>query len=125
MEWLIPASESTPQVHYAPETGTLSLEGESYPEDVAEFFGQVKRWIDGNFQPGGDYRVILKLWYLNTGSTKSLLDILRLLAAKVDAGARVTVEWHYIADLELMREAGEELLEGCRVPWKIVPVEPE
>jgi Domain of unknown function (DUF1987). len=118
----IPATETTPGVLFDPQSRELRFEGESYPEDVHEFFAPILDWIEASIGPDSKLTVVLRLWYLNTGSTKSLLVMLRMLADKVAAGAEVDVVWCHLPDLELMREAGEELLGGCGLPYRIESV---
>lgn len=115
----IPASETTPSVVFDPHARELRIEGESYPEDVHEFFGPIIDWVASSVSSDSALTFVIRLWYLNTGSTKSLLLILRLLAEKAAAGARIDVVWCHLRDLELMREAGEELLNGCGIPYRI------
>lgn len=119
----IPATETTPGVLFDSQTHELRFEGESYPEDVHEFFAPIMDWIDGSIGPESKLTVVLRLWYLNTGSTKALLVILRMLAEKAASGANVDVVWCHLPDLELMREAGEELLGGCGLPYRIESVD--
>lgn len=118
----IPASETTPGVVFDPQARELRFEGESYPEDVHEFFAPIMDWIDASISSDSRLTVVLRLWYLNTGSTKALLVILRMLAEKASSGAAIDVIWCHLPDLELMREAGEELLGGCGLPYRIESV---
>ena len=61
------------------------------------------------------------LRYLNTSSTKSLLDLLALLDEYHRDGGRVAVEWHYDPAIEVMQEAGEEFGEDVDLPYRLVP----
>ncbi len=118
----LPATETTPRVHYDAATAILRLQGESYPEDVVAFYGPVVDWLRDHLaaQPPA-LAVQFALSYLNTSSTKSLLDLLSLLDDHHRAGGTVTVEWHYDPAVEVMREAGEEFGEDVDLPYLLVP----
>lgn len=65
--------------------------------------------------------VQIALRYLNTSSSKALLDILLLLDDHHRAGEKVEVEWHYDPAVEVMQEAGEEFGEDLALPYRLVP----
>ena len=119
----IPATESTPSVRHDSTSGILRIEGESYPEDVVAFYSPIVDWLRAHLASGSaPLKVQFALRYLNTSSTKAILDLIGLLDDHHRAGGRVEVEWHYDPAIEVMREAGEELGEDVFLPFKIVPL---
>lgn len=119
----LPATDSTPAVRHDPATGVLRLEGESYPEDVVAFYEPVVAWLRLHLASApAALKVQFALRYLNTSSTKALLDLLAVLDDHHRAGGHVVVEWHYDPAIEVMREAGEEFGEDVSLPYRLVPL---
>jgi hypothetical protein len=118
----IPASDTTPAVQYEEATGTLRFSGESYPENVSAFYEPVLAWVRESFATRAPLKVVLAFGYLNTSSTKAILDLLLLLEDYHRDGGQVAVEWHYNPALEVMQEAGEEFGEDLTLAYRLVPV---
>lgn len=119
----IAATESTPAVRYDPAAAVLRIEGESFPEDVVAFYGPVVEWLRDHLAARPPALVVqLAFRYLNTSSTKAVLDLLLLLDEHHRSGAAVTVQWHYDPAIEVMREAGEELGEDLALPFRLAPL---
>lgn len=113
----LPATEVTPRVWFDSVARTLSLAGESYPEHVADFYQPIQEWVAEYLRSGEPLYVKIALDYLNTSSTKALLDLLELIEANAQGDGRIAVHW--IATNETMQEAAEDLLEGFRFPHRI------
>lgn len=118
----IPASETTPSVQFDAATGVLRFAGESYPENVSTFYEPVLAWVRQALAEAAVSRVVLAFGYLNTSSTKAVLDLLMLLEDHHRAGGKIEVEWHYNPAIEVMQEAGEEFGEDLTLPYRLVPV---
>ena len=118
----LPATDTTPAVRFVPESDLLRFEGESYPEDVTAFYSPLLDWLRPHLETGRPLRVELAFSYLNTSSTKALLDLLLLLDEHHRRGGQVAVEWQYAANVEVMQEAGEELGEDLALPFTLVPI---
>ncbi len=117
------AAKSTFRVDFDPEAGRLELTGSSYPEDAVAFFAPLRGWVQ-SYLAGSPPRVTLRLQvdYVNTSSSKCLLDLLDLLEGRYRAGGAVRVEWLYDAEDEDMRELGEELGEDLTLEFVLVPL---
>jgi hypothetical protein len=118
----ISATDTTPRVSYDAAKTTLRIEGESYPENVSQFYEPVFAWLREFLANKPAFKVELAFSYLNTSSTKALLDLLLQLDEFHRAGGRVEVEWHYRPALEVMQEAGEEFGEDLALPYRLVAV---
>lgn len=116
-------TEFTPAVRYEPSSCELIFEGESYPENVAAFFGPILEWVRGAMNEKAELKVIFALDYLNTSSTKALLDLLSELDSYHLKGGPVTVTWRYRAGVEIMQEAGAELGEDLQLPYRLEAIE--
>jgi hypothetical protein len=110
----IAETPDTPAVVFDKEKGIFEISGRSLPEDSAEFFSPLLRWIsDYKKQPNEATNFVVKLEYLNTASSKFLLDILMLLKG-ID---NVNVTWYFLEDDEDMEEAGHEFAEQVEIPF--------
>lgn len=116
----IERSKSTPTVDFDIETGVLAINGESYPEDSHQFFSPLVNWVDSYLAedtPAVTFRVDLS--YMNTSSTKYMIDILDRLEAAHETGRRVQVEWYYDEDNDREIDAIEELKEDFTMSFTL------
>lgn len=94
---------STPAVRFTTD-GRLLIEGRSLPENVMRFYTPLIEWVKEL-----DTEVVkmdLNLEYLNSASSKKLLEILRL----IDRNGLIKefiVNWHYESDDEDALESGQ------------------
>lgn len=121
----IEKTRHTMAIDLDPETGILDMEGSSYPENALEFFGQIIDWIKNYIaQTGKPILLNIRLNYLNTSSTKSILDIFEILNQYYKSGGQVKVNWHYAEDDEDIMETGEELGEDFEFLIEFIPYKP-
>ncbi|XCN72333.1 MAG: DUF1987 domain-containing protein [Candidatus Electrothrix aestuarii] len=119
----IEATDDTLKVDFYAETGVLALEGESYPENPSDFFAPLLDWIKQYIQEvKGPLTLNTTISYLNTSSSKCMLDLLETLDKYYESGGRVAINWYYEEDNEDMEETGEELCEDLEIPYKVLPI---
>lgn len=110
-------NEETPGVKLNSNTGTYEISGRSLPSDALAFYKPVLMWLsEYSQQPNPETVFLFKLEYMNTGSAKSVLDILALLTTI--PGAKV--HWYFQDEDEDMEEAGEEFAELVKVPFTLI-----
>ncbi|PWC95776.1 DUF1987 domain-containing protein [Azospirillum sp. TSO5] len=113
---IIPATGRTPGVFFDFAVGHLRMTGESYPDDVAGFFGPVfnalRSFLDR--PDGGAIRFDMELLYFNSSSAKALMNIFQMLETVARGGRPVTVTWCVEENDESMRELGEDFAEDLR-----------
>lgn len=108
----IAASSSSPQVDFRFSAGTLSLKGESYPENAAAFYGDIitrtRAWLEA---VGTDQGVIVDvaLTYFNSSSTKMLFGLFDALNEAAEGGTRIVLNWRHDIDDDTIQEFGAEL----------------
>ena len=109
----IAPTPSSPQVDFKFDTRTLSLRGESYPENAAVFYGEVISRLKDYLaqQNGTQIEVNIALAYFNSSSTKMLFNLIAALNDAVEAGNRVTLNWYHDEDDDTILEFGQELSE--------------
>ncbi len=119
----IARSKDTLGVNFNAKTGVLTLEGSSYPENPVAFFKPLTHWLRGYIQEThGVLTLNINIGYLNTSSSKCLIDFLEMLDKYYRAGGPVTLNWHYEADDEDMLESGREMCEDLEIPCTMIPV---
>ena len=116
----IEQSKSTPFVRFDPGSGMLEIGGESYPENSHEFFSPVIEWIDHYLsEEEKSISFIVTLTYMNTSSTKYMIDILDRLEQAHDKGREVSIEWYCDSDNEREMDTVEELREDFEMPFEV------
>jgi hypothetical protein len=119
----IEGTKSTPDILFDHATGILSMSGESYPENSFDFFRPILSWLTRFMAVHkGPVTFNTHLSYLNTGSTKCMMDILDLLEESHLDGRNVTINWYYDVENQRARETAEEFMEEVTLPFIIIPV---
>lgn len=109
----LPATQFTPLVDFDYASRALTLRGESYPENAAEFYRPIlaalREYASGGAQ-SGKTTVTLQFAYVNSSSTRSLQQLVTLLDAAARDGASIEVRWLVELDDDVMTELGVDLL---------------
>ncbi len=107
------ATRYTPAISFDCERHVLEINGESYPENIAEFYAPVFSWVEEYLEQLEDQEVMvnMELIYFNSSSSKILLDFFELLEDASSNGKRITVSWIYEEEDEDTQEFGEEFQE--------------
>lgn len=111
---IIEATRSSPAIRLEAATRRLSLSGESYPENTAAFYAPVFDWVKAfldRLNPGEPVTVEFEIGYLNSSSTKVILNLLDLFDLAAQAGATIRIDWRYDPDNETALECGEDFSE--------------
>ena len=105
----IKGTERTPEVLLMTEPLSLNIQGESFPEDVAVFYGPVINAINAlTLEPKGPLNVTMAMVYINSSSIKALYRIFEGVDAYRKAGNEVRVHWTVPEDDDIMEELGED-----------------
>jgi hypothetical protein len=87
----------------------LVIAGESFPEDVSAFYGEVITAINQLASSAkGKLDVEMALVYINSSSIKAMYRIFEGLDAYRQVGNEVQVTWKAEADDDIMQELGED-----------------
>jgi hypothetical protein len=107
----IAASPTSPEIDFRFDQHTLSIKGESYPENAAAFYGpiiaSVQAWLDGC--KDAVITVNVSLAYFNSSSTKMLFTFFETLNNAAIAGNQVRLNWYHDEDDDTILEFGQEL----------------
>lgn len=118
----ITGSQSTPTIVCDANSGVMSMQGDSYPENSFEFFAEIITWVEDFLQQSPlPLRLDLHLIYMNTSSVKAMMDIFDMLEAAFLADRQVSVRWYYDPANERVVELAEEFKEDCSFPFDIEP----
>lgn len=112
----IQSSERSPEIDFDFATNTFAIRGESYPEDVNEFYGPLMERLESHFQNMKEATVsfTFELIYFNSSTAKILMSMFDMFDETAEAGNSINVIWCFEEDDENMQELGEEYGEDLR-----------
>lgn len=119
----IKPSKTIPEIYF--EAGSpLKISGRSIPEDPADVYVPVMEWFAQYFSAKPEEQTILefRLEYVNSGSSKYILEILKRLKSYHDSGFQVLVKWYYEEEDEAILELGEHFRDSSGVPFELIAV---
>ncbi len=103
----IRGTSRTPEVDFNI-NGHIRIKGRSIPEDAGLFYNHLYSWVFRYcMNPCAETTVNIELEYMNSGSAKSLLQILRELTNINQNGDKLLVNWYYELGDEDVQEKGE------------------
>ena len=120
-ELVIQKTNNTPGINFDPEAGLMKIEGRSIPENPGDFFDPLIEWLEEYYKnPVEITRFEMNLEYVNSGSSKYLLGIFRILKKKHDAGKKCAISWYYEEDDEAIFGLGEHYKNTIKVPFNLI-----
>lgn len=107
----IAASPTSPEIDFRFEQHTLSIKGESYPENAAAFYGPVISRVQAYLDDCAEAAITVNvsLAYFNSSSTKMLFTFFEALNNAAMAGNQVRLNWYHDEDDDTILEFGQEL----------------
>ncbi len=104
---IIESSRKTPFVSLDP-VGLIKIEGRSIPEDASLFFDDIVLWIEEYIKlPRNKSTIEIALEYLNSGTSKYILQLLKLLKDHSNPNHELEVKWFYEEGDDDILERGE------------------
>lgn len=100
-------SNNIPEITYDPEEDILSITGRSISERPEIIYNPLAEWIRAHLDRFTQLRVVIFLEYINSGSSKALRDVLRMISSYEPPKYKVRITWLYEEDDESMHELGE------------------
>ena len=109
----IPATKNTPEIFSDIARQQLTIKGEAYPENAAQFYAPFFIWLEEYLAAGANHatEVTIDLAYFNSSSSKVLLDLFNRLEQAAGQGHQVVVNWRYHKENDMILEYGEEFAE--------------
>lgn len=99
---------ATPYVLIDEEKGLMTMEGESFPENVISFYSDITAWLYEYLKT--DFVALTfncKLVYFNSSTSKVLLNMFNAMNDAVRNGKRVIVNWTCNPHNEIIMECAE------------------
>lgn len=106
----IAATDRSPAIAFDFDNNHLKISGESYPEDVSEFYNPLFQALDTYLADlgNGHCRFDFELIYFNSSSAKAIMTLMDKLDEAAEGGASVDIHWIYDEEDDNMAELGEE-----------------
>ena len=120
----IKSTLNSPEVNFNPDRCTFSISGQSIMMNVREFYAPVIGILEElTSSPPDKLDFEFNLNYYNLASAKRFMFIIYLLSKLRRKGSKVRITWRYLEEDEFMREFGEDLAGGFKLPLNILPSE--
>ena len=114
-------SFNSPEVEFISASGELSIEGRSIPEDPGEFFDRLINWLNEYFLNPVEVTVMnIKLEYINSGSSKYLLEVLRIMKVNHEKGREILLKWFFEEGDESIEELGQHYEQTIQIPFELI-----
>ena len=112
MKHELPKTASTPYVLIDEEKGYMRFEGESYSENVIEFFRVVTNWLSGYLESEfTKFTFDCALEYFNSSTSKLLYNMLMNMDKAASDGKEIIINWYADKDNDIIIESGEDFEE--------------
>lgn len=124
----IEATDRSPEIDFDFAAEHYRISGESYPEDVTAFYGELLGKLEGHLsaKSSGAVRFDFELIYFNSSTAKVLMSLFETLDECAENGVDVLISWAYEEDDDNMQELGEEFaedLENAQFELKVIPID--
>ncbi|MFO7940041.1 MAG: DUF1987 domain-containing protein [Bacteroidales bacterium] len=123
-------TEYSPRVKFTPDEHCLEITGISRPEDVIGFYEPLLQRInqylsmleelDEETRKDIIITLVFDLEYINSASSKYLLQVISHFKQLLDKGMEVEVYWYYEDPDDQILEDGEDLSEVLKVSFRFV-----
>lgn len=117
-------SKRSPGISFNPGDCLLRIGGRSIPENPEAVYMPLYNWVDEYFKGDGALKVEIILEYINSGSSKHLLEVLRQLKEYREKGRELSITWFYEEDDESILELGEYYRDASGIPVNIEMIIP-
>ena len=112
----IEATERSPEVHFDFKANEFHLKGESYPEDVKEFYGQPLTRLQDHLSTleNATVQFTFEFLYFNSSTAKIIMGLFDMLDDAAARGNSVRITWAFEKDDDNLEELGEEFCEDLK-----------
>jgi hypothetical protein len=125
----IESTEFTPTIHFDIKNRKFELTGTSRPEDVVAFYesiiSKIEMYVNNilrNEKPEDfQFNLLFDLDYMNSASSKYILQILDYFKKLYLKKAKITVDWYYEDVDDQIFEDGEDLSDVINIPFNLKP----
>ncbi|MBE9468534.1 MAG: DUF1987 domain-containing protein [Bacteroidetes bacterium] len=115
-------NNSTPTINFDYDKGLVEISGRSIPENALKFYIPLIQWVsDYRENPKPKTTINFTIEYFNTSSSKSILQILKVLEQIYEDGYNIVLNWIYKDD-DIM-EIGEDYQMLIHLPFNMIKSE--
>ena len=115
------ATDESPQVHFDPQRGIIDIAGKSLPEDVEKFYAPLLNLAKEYVQhPQLETTINFDMTYLNSSSTKKVLEIVTLFEPINKGDYKIKINWYYDEYDEDMEEEGKDFARLTHLPLTLI-----
>lgn len=123
----IDATTRSPEIDFDFAANSFLVKGESYPEDVNEFYGPLLEKLEDHLGglDGAKVAFGFELVYFNSSTAKVLMGLFEMLDEAAGDGNDVVITWAFEEEDDNMEELGEEFgedLENATFTMKEISV---
>ncbi len=120
----IKGTVKTPEIYLNKQEGVIQLEGRSIPENAKQLYNPIITWTDRYIKtPSSSTKVVFKLEYFNTASSKMIFELIHLCKSLKESGHDLKIEWHYLEDDDDILDSGETFQEISGLTFNFHPYE--
>ncbi len=114
-------NHSHPTIILDKEKNLFLIRGRSFPEDAENLFGDALHWLEQYAKnPNENTIFTIKLYYYNSATARKLLEIFNILERIKNQGKRVTVQWYYQEEDDVIRENGEDFALLFNIDFQLI-----
>ena len=126
----IESTEFSPKIIFDVKNHKFELTGISRPEDVVAFYESVIYKVETFVKKithnesdlkNLEFQLKFDLTYMNSASSKYILQILDLFKQLFSKGANIKVDWVYDDVDDQIFEDGEDLSDVIKIPFNLIP----
>jgi hypothetical protein len=118
--FLVIATKKSPEIILIPD-GVLMIKGSSHPIDVTDFYKPVFNWL-AEFKKHlkNEVRLTLDLDYIDTPSTRVILEVLKTVIEMANDKTKVKIVWKYEHEDHDMLEQGKIYETKSAFPFEFI-----
>ena len=117
---IIPGTTDSPLVKLDNENGRIEIQGKSTLSDPVSFYSGLLEQIN-NMHKNKLRTMNIRLSYINTGSTKWMLFLIKQLEKMAEPLNAIVVNWYYEEDDESMEMTGQDYRSMLKIPFNLIP----
>ena len=120
--YIVEQAYKTPLINFDGASGNFELKGKSIPENSLKFYKPLLDWLDNYVQNSAPKTNLkIQLDYLNTDSTKCMIDLFRKLEQILKNGkGEIIINWLYEEQDDSMLEVGEDYKSFIKIPFNLI-----
>ena len=118
----IQEGKNTPKVIGKEDIGELVIEGNSYPENVIQFYTPIMSWVEEVSKSIDSIKVECQFYYIASSSVIAFLKLLQKIESLFDP-KKITFKWKYEEGDEDIKKIGQDYSTILKTPIEIIEIE--